>query len=141
MGKNLALWVIIAILLVALFNLFQSPSGRSGQSTLAFSDFLAEVDSGQISEVTIQGNTLTAQTRDNRTVSVYTPDYPSLVERLNDKGVRIIAQPEESLSPLMSALISWFPMLLIIGVWIFFMRQMQGGGGKPWALANQRPRC
>jgi cell division protease FtsH len=78
MGKNLALWVIIAILLVALFNLFQSPSGRSGQSTLAFSDFLAEVDSGQISEVTIQGNTLTAQTRDNRTVSVYTPDYPSL---------------------------------------------------------------
>ncbi|MAZ33702.1 MULTISPECIES: ATP-dependent zinc metalloprotease FtsH [Thalassospira] len=138
MGKNLALWVIIAILLVALFNLFQSPSGRSGQSTLAFSDFLAEVDSGQISEVTIQGNTLTAQTRDNRTVSVYTPDYPSLVERLNDKGVRIIAQPEESLSPLMSALISWFPMLLIIGVWIFFMRQMQGGGGKAMGFGKSK---
>ncbi|HAI32735.1 MAG TPA: cell division protein FtsH, partial [Thalassospira sp.] len=127
MGKNLALWVIIAILLVALFNLFQSPSGRSSQSSLAFSDFLAEVDSGQISEVTIQGNNLTAETRDGRSVNVYTPDYPNLVEKLNDKGVRIIAQPEQSLSPLMSALISWFPMLLIIGVWIFFMRQMQGG--------------
>ncbi|MBO6802871.1 MAG: ATP-dependent metallopeptidase FtsH/Yme1/Tma family protein, partial [Thalassospira sp.] len=138
MGKNLALWVIIAILLVALFNLFQSPSGRSGQSSLAFSDFLAEVDSGQISEVTIQGNNLTAETRDGRSVNVYTPDYPNLVEKLNDKGVRIIAQPEESLSPLMSALISWFPMLLIIGVWIFFMRQMQGGGGKAMGFGKSK---
>ena len=138
MGKNLALWVIIAILLVALFNLFQSPSGRSGQSSLAFSDFLAEVDTGQISEVTIQGNNLTAETRDGRSVNVYTPDYPNLVEKLNDKGVRIIAQPEESLSPLMSALISWFPMLLIIGVWIFFMRQMQGGGGKAMGFGKSK---
>ncbi len=138
MGKNLALWVIIAILLVALFNLFQSPSGQSGQSSMAFSDFLAEVDTGQISEVTIQGNTLSAQTRDGRSVNVYTPDYPNLVERLNEKGVRIIAKPEESLSPLMSALISWLPMLLIIGVWIFFMRQMQGGGGKAMGFGKSK---
>ena len=105
---------------------------------MAFSDFLAEVDTGQISEVTIQGNTLSAQTRDGRSVNVYTPDYPNLVERLNEKGVRIIAKPEESLSPLMSALISWLPMLLIIGVWIFFMRQMQGGGGKAMGFGKSK---
>jgi cell division protease FtsH len=139
--KNLALWVIIGLLLIALFNLFQNPSGRGPQANLAFSDFLAEVDNGRVRDVTIQGNTITGHFSDGRSFSTYAPEDPNLVSRLSDRGVRITAAPvDDSMPSLLGVLVSWFPMLLLIGVWIFFMRQMQSGGGKAMGFGKSRAR-
>ena len=140
-SKNIALWLIVGLLLVALFNLFQEPSGRSGQVGIPFSDFLAEVDNGQVREVTIKGNDISGTFTDSRGFSTYAPNDPNLVEKLTKRGVIINAQPTDSNSPsLVQILISWFPMLLLIGVWIFFMRQMQGGGGKAMGFGKSRAR-
>ncbi|WP_419896744.1 ATP-dependent zinc metalloprotease FtsH [Roseomonas sp. USHLN139] len=141
-GRNLALWVIVALLLVALFNLFQpSSSTRQTGQMVAYSDFLNEVNGGRVRDVTIQGRTLTGQLADGRSFSTYTPEDPALVSRLTDKGVRVVAKPEESdVNPLFHYLLSWFPMLLLIGVWIFFMRQMQGGGGRAMGFGKSRAR-
>ncbi|MBM3599109.1 MAG: ATP-dependent metallopeptidase FtsH/Yme1/Tma family protein [Alphaproteobacteria bacterium] len=140
-GKNLALWIIIGVLLVALFNLFQGSSTRSPQMSRAFSDFLAEVERGQVSEVTIQGHNISGHFTDGRAFTTYAPNDPNLVDRLQSKGVRIsAAPPDEGMSGLLGILISWFPMLLFIGVWIFFMRQMQSGGGKAMGFGKSRAR-
>ena len=140
-GKNFALWIIIALLLVALFSLFQGNSGRGPQSQLAFSDFLNEVEAGRVTEVTIQGNNISGRLNDGKAFGTYAPNDPGLVGKLQSKGVRITAQPiEESMHPLLSVLISWFPMLLLIGVWIFFMRQMQSGGGRAMGFGKSRAR-
>ncbi|MGE5538081.1 MAG: ATP-dependent zinc metalloprotease FtsH [Gemmatimonas sp.] len=141
LGKNLALWVIIGLLLVALFNIFQGPGSRGPQSKLAFSDFVAEVDRGQVASVNIQGQTISGHFSDGRAFSTYAPQDPGLVNRLISKGVRISASPSEENTPsLLGVLLSWFPMLLLIGVWVFFMRQMQAGGGKAMGFGKSRAR-
>jgi len=136
----MALWVIVALLLVALFNLFQpSGSSRTGTSQVAYSDFLNEVQAGHVRDVTIQGRTLTGQLSDGRQFTTYTPEDPAMISRLTEKGVRVVARPEEAeVNPLLHYLASWFPMLLLIGVWIFFMRQMQGGGGRAMGFGKSR---
>ncbi|MCX8132432.1 MAG: ATP-dependent zinc metalloprotease FtsH [Roseococcus sp.] len=141
-GRNLALWVIVALLLVALFNLFQPSAGPGrAQMQVAYSDFLNEVNNGQVRDVVIQGRTVSGQLTDGRTFTTFTPEDPTLVSRLTEKGVRVVARPEESdVNPLFQILISWFPMLLLIGVWIFFMRQMQGGGGRAMGFGKSRAR-
>ena len=140
-GKNLALWVIIALLLVVLFNLFQGPSMRGPVTNLAFSEFVTATDAGQISDVTIKGNAITGHYADGRAFSTYAPNDPSLVSRLTEKGVRISAAPtDDGVPSLFGILVSWFPMLLLIGVWIFFMRQMQSGGGKAMGFGKSRAR-
>jgi len=140
--KNLALWVIIGLLLIALFNLFQNPSGRGPQSNLSYSDFLGEVDSGRVSDVTIQGKTINGHFTDGRSFSTYVPpEDPNLVASLRERGVTITAAPlDDSMPSLLGVLVSWFPMLLLIGVWIFFMRQMQSGGGKAMGFGKSRAR-
>ena len=140
-GRNLALWVIIALLLVVLFNLFQPSSSRSPAAQLAYSDFIADVNAGRVRDVTIQGRIVSGMLADGRQFQTYTPEDPSLVARLTEKGVRVIAKPEESdVNPLLHYVLSWFPMLLLIGVWIFFMRQMQGGGGRAMGFGKSRAR-
>ncbi|MFB3149978.1 MAG: ATP-dependent metallopeptidase FtsH/Yme1/Tma family protein, partial [Alphaproteobacteria bacterium] len=140
-GKNLMLWVIIGLLLIALFNLFQAPTGRGTQSPLQFSDFLEAVQSGQVTDVTIKGNSITGHFKDNRPFSTYAPDDPTLIATLTKHGVRIAAAPADDGGPsLLGILVSWFPMLLLIGVWIFFMRQMQSGGGKAMGFGKSRAR-
>ena len=140
-GKNLALWIIIGLLLVALFNLFQSSATRGPQNSLAYSEFVNDVNRGQVREITIQGNTIAGKFSDGRAFSTYSPNDPNLVARLIDHGVLIHAAPaEESVPSLFGILISWFPMLLLIGVWIFFMRQMQGGGGRAMGFGKSRAR-
>jgi cell division protease FtsH len=140
-GKNIALWIIIGLLLVALFNLFQSSTSHAPQTALAFSDFLTDVNRGQVADVTIQGNTVTGHFTDGRPFSTYTPNDPNLVNRLTEKNVRITAAPsEENVPSLFNILLSWAPMLLLIGVWIFFMRQMQGGGGRAMGFGKSRAR-
>ena len=95
LGKNLALWVIIGLLLVALFNIFQGPGNRGPQSKLAYSDFISEVDRGQVASVNIQGQTISGHFTDGRAFSTYAPQDPGLVGNLKTKGVRISAAPSE----------------------------------------------
>ncbi len=140
-GRNLALWVIIALLLVVLFNLFQPSTTQHSSAQVAYSDFLSQVDHGQVRDVVIQGQTVTGQLADGRAFETYVPDDPTLVRRLTDKGVRVIAKPPSTdVNPLLHYLLSWFPMLLLIGVWVFFMRQMQAGGGRAMGFGKSRAR-
>ena len=108
-------------------------------SKISFSDFIAATESGNVSEVNINGSNVTGFLNDGRSFSTYVPNYPNLVDKLNESGVKITAEPSErSMHPLLSVLLSWFPMLLLIGVWIFFMRQMQGGGGKAMGFGKSK---
>ena len=129
--KNLAMWGIIVLLSIGLFNMFQNPNQISTTtSKVAFSKFLSEVEQGRVIKVEIQGNNISGVLSDGSTFTTYSPNYPNLVEQLSDKGVSIIASPlEDKMPSLLGILLSWFPMLLLIGVWVFFMRQMQGGKG------------
>ena len=137
--KNFALWAVVALLLVALFNLFQSPVERASSNEISFSQLLAEVDAGNVKDVTISGDTLNGHFTDQRGFFTYKPDDPTLVNRLYNSGVEIVAKPADDGSPsLIGILVSWFPMLLLIGVWIFFMRQMQGGGGKAMGFGKSK---
>jgi cell division protease FtsH len=129
--KNLAMWGIIVLLSVGLFNMFQNPNQiEQAKSKVAFSEFLSEVDNGRVIKVEIQGNNITGLLSDGSSFTTYSPNYPNLVEQLSNKGVSIIASPlDDKMPSLLGILLSWFPMLLLIGVWVFFMRQMQGGKG------------
>jgi len=129
--KNLAMWGIIVLLSVGLFNMFQNPNQiGASKAKVAFSEFLSEVDNGRVIKVDIQGNNITGVLSDGSTFTTYSPNYPNLVEQLSKKGVSIVASPlEDKMPSLLGILLSWFPMLLLIAVWIFFMRQMQGGKG------------
>ncbi|UUX52252.1 ATP-dependent zinc metalloprotease FtsH [Nisaea acidiphila] len=133
--------MIVGVLLVALFNLFNSSNKTGNYPNFAFSDFLGAVEQGRVTDVMIQGNTIKGHFNDGRNFATYAPSDPGLVDRLREGGVRIsAAPPEEGMSGLLGILISWFPMLLFIGVWIFFMRQMQGGGGKAMGFGKSRAR-
>ncbi len=137
-GRNLALWVIIALLVVALFNLFQSSGRQGSEQQLAFSDFLAQVESNQVQDVTIQGREISGTLRNGAGFNTYTPDDPNLVQRLTDHGVRITAAPQKEVHPLLGMLLSWLPFIIIVAVWIFFMRQMQGGSGRAMGFGKSR---
>jgi len=141
-GKNLALWIIIIILMIGLFNLFQGSSQRSTQAPISYSQFLGEVNKNAIDEVTIQGRTISGRYKHGGgAFKTYAPEDPNLVGTLTASGVEITAAPnEENMPSLLGILISWFPMLLLIGVWVFFMRQMQSGGGKAMGFGKSRAR-
>jgi len=139
-GRNLALWVIIALLLVVLFNVFTPNAGQRPDNRVAYSDFISDVNTGKVRDVLIQGRTVSGARSDGSQFQTYTPDDPSLVSRLTDKGVRVVAKQEESDNQLLHYLLSWFPMLLLIGVWVFFMRQMQSGGGRAMGFGKSRAR-
>ena len=129
--KNLVMWAIIVLLSVGLFNMFQDPKKiNSEKNNLPFSNFLTEVENGRVVEVQIKGNNISGVLADGKTFNTYSPNYPELVEKLSSKNISIVATPlEDKMPSLLGILLSWFPMLLLIGVWIFFMRQMQGGKG------------
>ena len=138
-SKNIVLWIIVGLLLVALFNLFQGTTSDRSKTIISFSDFLSSVESGNVSEVNISGNNIDGYFSDGRPFTTYSPNYPNLVDNLNSSGVKITAEPSnKSMHPILSILLSWFPMLLLIGVWIFFMRQMQGGGGKAMGFGKSK---
>ncbi|MBN2333031.1 MAG: ATP-dependent zinc metalloprotease FtsH [Deltaproteobacteria bacterium] len=133
--KNLALWLVISLIMIMVFNVFNNP--KVGQHEIIFSDFIELVNNGQISEVTIQGHDISGS-YGTTAFKTYAPDDPALIELLRSKGVKISAKPEAQPPLWQSILISWFPMLLLIGVWVFFMRQMQGGGGKAMSFGKSR---
>ncbi len=138
--KNIVLWVVIAMVLMSVFNNF-GPQ-QSKQSEMDYSTFISSVKQGAVSNVEIQGRTITGELSDGSKFTTYSPEYdPGLIGDLLDNGVAIQAEPAEKTSLLMQIFISWFPMLLLIAVWIFFMRQMQGGGGKnPMSFGKSKAR-
>ncbi len=129
--KNLLMWGIIVILTIGLYNMFKNPQNVSGsKNKIIFSKFLNEVDNGRVVQVEIQGKNIKGVLSNGQQFVTYAPDDPNLIQKLNDKGVSISASPiDEKMPSLFGILLSWFPMLLLIAVWIFFMRQMQGGKG------------
>ena len=124
--KNLAIWLVIGVVLMTVFNQFSSR--QVAQNTLEYSQFLEEVKAGHVAKVVIQGRTLEATTNDGKKLTTYAPPDLWMVSDLLKNNVKVVAKPEEEQSFLMNLFVSWFPMLLLIGVWVFFMRQMQGGG-------------
>ena len=129
--KNLAMWGIIVILTIGLYNMFKNPQGSISQKNkIIFSEFLTEVDNGRVVKVEIQGKNIKGVLSNGNQFTTYAPEDPNLIQKLSEKGVSISASPlEEKMPSLLGILLSWFPMLLLIAVWIFFMRQMQGGKG------------
>ena len=137
--RNFALWVIIVLLLLALFSLFQSPGQRSSSHDISFSQLLAEVDQGKVRDVVIQGNDISGTMTDGKSFQTYAPNDPTLVQRLYGKGVSISARPQgDNLPWYVSLLVSWLPFIALIGVWIFLSRQMQGGAGKAMGFGKSR---
>ena len=126
MFKNLAVWLVIGLVLMTVFNQFNTR--QVTQASMEYSQFMEEVGRGSISKVVIEGRVLKATTSDGRKLTTYAPPDLWMVSDLLKHGVKVEAKPEEEQSFLMNIFISWFPMLLLIGVWVFFMRQMQGGG-------------
>jgi cell division protease FtsH len=135
--KNLALWMVIGLIVILLFQLFQQNQSPRGE--IVFSDFLKKVETGEVREVTLKGNNVSGRLSDGSTFRTYTADYPDLVKSLKDRGVKIDVKPAETNSWL-AVVLQWVPMLLFIGVWIFFMRQMQGGGAKALSFGKARAR-
>ncbi len=141
LGRNIALWVVVALFLVVLFNVFQPTSSAPNTTPIAYSTFLNDVNNGQVADVTIAGHDVAGTTRDGKNFETYTPDDPTLVSKLVAANVHVDAKPEgDSMNPILKVLISWAPMLLLIGVWIFFMRQMQSGGGRAMGFGKSRAR-
>ncbi len=139
--RNLMLWAIIALLVLALFNLFQSPAQRNTTTnTLDFTQFMNEVDAGRVEEVEIRGDKVSGTYVGGTDFETMVPTYGvEYVQELRDAGVTIrFVSTESDLNPLLGILISWFPMLLLIAVWIFFMRQMQGGGRGAMGFGKSR---
>jgi cell division protease FtsH len=134
--KNLALWLIISLMMILLFNLFNQP--RSTQEKVIFSDFLAALERGEVKEVTIQGHNISGRYVNRKEFRTFAPSYPDLIKALREKDVKISAKPEEETPWYMTMLVSWFPMILLIGFWIFFMRQMQAGGTKAMSFGKAR---
>ena len=139
LGRNVIIWVVFGVALFALFNLFQSPASTAPGNQLAYSDFIAEVESQQVVEVVIDGRNLKGTAKNGRVLTSVMPEGTDVVAVLDRNDVRIIASPEGSGMPsFLSILLSWFPMLLFIGIWIFFMRQMQGGSKGAMGFGKSR---
>jgi cell division protease FtsH len=138
--KNIAIWVAIALLLMTVFNQFNGTGRNSGQ--VVYSQFMQEVRDGRVAKVQIDGRSLHVTTNEGKNYESFSPSDPWLVSDLLKNNVIVEAKPEERESMLMSIFVSWFPMILLIGVWIFFMRQMQGGGkgGGPFSFGKSKAR-
>ncbi len=136
--KNLALWLVITLMMIMLYNLFNQP--HLSETTVSYSEFLAMVENDQVAEVLIQGQELLVKDTNRTQYKVYAPEDSELISTLRRKGVAIAAKPPAESPWYMSVLVSWFPMIVLIGVWIFFMRQMQSGGGKAMSFGKSRAR-
>ena len=136
--KNLALWLVISLMMILLFNMFNKP--RTTADKISYSDFLTQIDAGKITAVTIQGNDILGKYdgKDGKDFRTYKPSDADLTDKLLEKKITINAKPEEEKFSWFSIFISWFPLLLLVGIWIFFMRQMQAGGGKAMSFGKSR---
>jgi cell division protease FtsH len=134
--KNLALWLVISLVMILLFNMMTQKSPE--QEQVSYSTFLSALEKDQIQEVTIQGPDIEGKLKDNTSFKTYVPDDPGLVKELRAKGIAIKAKPQEDRGFWVTMLASWGPILLLIAVWVFFMRQMQSGGGKAMSFGKSK---
>jgi len=137
-SKNLTLWLVISLMMILLFQIFKKETRHTGQ--LSYSEFLNMVERGEVSEVTIQGDRISGVSNLRQSFRTFAPKDLELIKILRNKGIEITAKPDETSPWYMTILVSWFPMLLLIAVWIFFMRQMQVGGGKALSFGKSRAR-
>jgi cell division protease FtsH len=136
--KNLALWLVITLMMIMLYNLFSQQN--QPETNISYSEFLSLINDERIAEVVIQGQELYVTDTSRNRFKIYAPQDPELINTLRTKGITINAKPPSESPWYMSVLISWFPMILLIAVWIFFMRQMQSGGGKALSFGKSRAR-
>jgi cell division protease FtsH len=139
--RNFAIWIVILLLLVGLFKMFENPGRGTARATeeITYSDFLKGIDDQAIKNVTISGNKISGVKDDGASFWTQAPNDPDIVDKLYKSGAAIIAKPSDEETPgLISILISWFPMLLLLAVWIFFMRQMQSGGGRAMGFGKSK---
>jgi len=137
-SKNLTLWLVISLMMILLFQIFKKETKQTGQ--LSYSQFLNMVEQGEVTQVTIQGDKIFGNSNQGRFFRTFAPKDLELIQILRNKQIEITAKPDDSSPWYMTILVSWFPMLLLIGVWIFFMRQMQAGGGKALSFGKSRAR-
>jgi cell division protease FtsH len=135
-SRNVALWLVLGLMFLLLFNLFNKQQVKEPE--IIFSDFLTSVEKGDVTEVTIQGKNIRGKYHNGERFKTYAPEDPDLVKLLREKGVKIAAKAEEGDPWYVVLFVQWFPMLLLIGVWVFFMRQMQVGGGKAMSFGKSR---
>ena len=136
--KNLALWLVLGLMFLLLFNVFTRQQGREPE--IIFSDFWSAMERGDVQEVTIQGQHVHGKYQSGERFRTFSPSDPELVKTLREKNIRIAAKPEDESPWYFVLLVNWFPMLLLVGVWVFFMRQMQVGGGKAMSFGKSRAR-
>jgi len=136
--RNFALWIVILLLLVALFNLFKHPTAETGSRDITYSQFRTDAKDGRISSVTISGQEIIGTYDDNTGFRTFAPEGSDYVSVLEERNVTIRAKPDSDEMSFLSVLVSWFPMFLLIAVWIFFMRQMQGAGGKAMGFGKSK---
>ncbi len=137
--RNIAIWALIGFVLFLALDFFQGKGSQDRNSNISYSQFLNEVQKGQVASVKIKGNTIFGTYSNGSSFSTFTPGDLNMIDKLEKNNVEIIAIPPEGNSPtLLDILISWFPMLLLIGVWIFFMRQMQSGSGRAMGFGKSR---
>ncbi len=136
MYKSILIWLLIGMSILLLFNLFNVP--QKSEKELIFSDFVKKVDSGEVDEVTIKESNITGRLKDGSKFKTYSANYPDLVKELRDKNVRIIAKPPDQPPLYMTILISWGPIIFIVLIWVFFMRQMQMGGNKAMSFGKAK---
>ncbi|MBI4667291.1 MAG: ATP-dependent metallopeptidase FtsH/Yme1/Tma family protein [Nitrospinae bacterium] len=136
--KNLALWLVVGLVMLALYNIFNQP--HTTIKELSFTEFMDSVDHGQVADITIQGDMGRGKFSDGKLFQVYLMNYPELFKELRAANVKVTARPAESTPWYMSVLISWFPMVLLIAIWIFFMRQMQNGGSRALSFGKSKAR-
>lgn len=134
--KNLFVWLLIGIMMILLFNLLGSP--KKTEQEMIFSEFMTRLEAGEVEEVTIKGNVINGQLKDGKKFKTYTTEYPDLVKILRSNNVRITAKPEEQNPWYWNLLFSWGPIILLIGIWIFFMRQMQTGGNRALSFGKAK---
>lgn len=137
-NKNIFIWLFIILFGLFIFNVYYKP--KKTYENVIFSDFIEAVQTNKILSITIQGKNIIGLYKDGKEFKSYAPDDPELMKMLREYNVKINAKPDEESGIWQNILVSWFPMLLLIGVWIFFMRQMQGGGGKAMAFGKSRAR-
>ncbi len=138
--KNIALWLLISLVMIFLFNYFNTAEQAKSKATLSYTQFLEVVRDDKVKSVVLQGDEITGEQKDGRHFRSYAPSDPDLIKLLQRKGVEITAKPKDDSPWYTTLLVSWLPMLVLVGIWIFFMRQMQSGGGKAMSFGKSRAR-
>ena len=138
--KNIALWLLISLVMIFLFNYFNTAEHARSKASLSYSQFLELVKSDKVKSVVLQGEEINGEQKEGQPFKSYAPQDPDLIKLLQRKGVEITAKPKDDSPWYTTLLVSWLPMLVLVGIWIFFMRQMQSGGGKAMSFGKSRAR-